>query len=67
MENIIKGLQEFIKKFLKELIGKLVNIPLCAAEQFMSGLLAGITDKLQSVFTQCLLLKTSVASYAFGS
>ena len=49
MENIIKGLQEFIKKFLKELLGKLINIPLCAAEQFMSGLLAGITDKLQSV------------------
>ena len=49
MENIIKGLQELIKKFLKELIGKLVNIPLCAAEQFMSGLLAGVTDKLQSV------------------
>jgi len=54
IENVLKGLQNFIKKFLKELFGKVVNIPLCAAEQFLGGLIAGITDKIQSAIAPIL-------------
>ncbi len=48
MENIIKGLKSFVGKFLKELLGKLVNVPLCAAEQFLGGLISGLTSNIQS-------------------
>ena len=47
IENILKGLQNTIKDFLKELMGKLVDMPLCAAEGFLGGLLGDITDKIQ--------------------
>jgi len=48
MENIINGLKSFVGKFLKELLGKLVNVPLCAAEQFLGGLISGLTSNIQS-------------------
>jgi hypothetical protein len=38
IENIIKSLQNVIEEFLIGLIGKLVQAPLCAAEQFLAGL-----------------------------
>jgi len=47
MENVLNGLTNFVKKFLKGLVGNIVNIPLCAAEQFMGGLMAGLTDMIQ--------------------
>ena len=54
MENILNGLQNFVGKFLKELVGKLVNIPLCAVEQFLGGLIAGITNKIQAAIAPSL-------------
>ena len=42
-ENILGGLTDTIGKFLKTLIGKIVNAPICAAEQFMGALLNDIT------------------------
>ena len=48
MENVLNGLQNFVNDFLKELIGKIVNMPLCAVEQFLGGLVAGITEKIQA-------------------
>ena len=38
-----------IKNFLKELLGKLLSMPLCAAEQFLGGLLSDIADKIQGI------------------
>ena len=35
MENFLKGLKNFVGDFLKELLGKLVNAPLCLAEKFI--------------------------------
>ena len=46
-ENILGGLTDTIGKFLKALIGKIVNAPICAAEQFMGALLNDITKTLQ--------------------
>ena len=49
IENFLKGLQNMIKNFLKELLGKLLSMPLCAAEQFLGGLLSDIADKIQGI------------------
>ena len=54
MENILNGLKNFIAKFLKELLGKLVNIPLCAAEQFLGGLISSVISKIQSAIAPTL-------------
>ena len=54
MENILNGLQNFVGKFLKELVGKIVNIPLCAVEQFLGGLVAGITNQIQAAVAPSL-------------
>ena len=48
MENILNGLKNFVGKFLKELLGKLISVPLCAAEQFLGGLISGVTSNIQS-------------------
>jgi len=47
IENIIKGLKKFIGDFLMQMIGKIVNIPLCAAEQFIAGLISEIGEQIQ--------------------
>jgi hypothetical protein len=47
IENIIKGLTKFISDFLMQMIGKIVSIPLCAAEQFIGGLFANVADQIQ--------------------
>ena len=48
IEKIVKGLKGFVEKFLNELIGKVVNLPLCAAEAFVGGLIANVNDQVQS-------------------
>ena len=47
IEKLIKGLKGFVEKFLNELIGKVVNLPLCAAEAFVAGLIADVNDQIQ--------------------
>lgn len=48
-ENMIGGLQGVVKDLLKEMAGKIANIGLCAAEQFVSGLNSKIMDLGDSV------------------
>lgn len=47
IENIIKGLTKFISDFLMQMLGKIINIPLCAAEQFIAGLISEISNQVQ--------------------
>jgi hypothetical protein len=47
IENIIKGLTKFISDFLIQMLGKIINIPLCAAEQFIAGLISEISNQIQ--------------------
>jgi len=47
IENIIKGLKKFIGDFLMQMVGKIINIPLCAAEQFIAGLISEIGESIQ--------------------
>lgn len=49
MENVINGLRDMIGGFLKGMLGKIINFPLCAAEQFLGGLISKITDTINGV------------------
>ena len=48
IENIIKSLVNVISEFLIGLIGKLVQAPLCAAEQFLAGLNTRMFNDIES-------------------
>jgi len=47
-KDVVKGLANLVTDFLFELIGKIVNVPFCAAQQFTNALvnnIAAIVDK----------------------
>ena len=48
-ENMIGGLENVVKDLLKEMAGKVLNIGLCAAEQFISGLNSKVMDMADSL------------------
>ena len=48
IEKIIKSLQKVIEDFLIGLIGKIVQAPLCAAEQFLGGLNTKMFNEIES-------------------
>jgi hypothetical protein len=48
IEKIIKGLVNLVAKYLTSLIGKLTSIPICAAEQFVGGILSDLSDTIQT-------------------
>ena len=66
-ENILGGLTDTIGKFLKTLIGKIVNAPICAAEQFMGALLNDITKNITNTISPILTSLTSTLGGALGS
>jgi len=66
-ENLIAGLKKTIGDFLKTLIGKLLNAPLCAAEQFLGALLENIMGKITSLIGPILSSLTSTLGGALGS
>ena len=47
IENVLNGLKNVVGDFLKGLIGNILNIPLCAAEQFLSGLMSKLNFDIQ--------------------
>ena len=48
-ENAIGGLDGFLKRMFNNLVGKVINGPLCAVEQFTSGILAKVFDKIEGL------------------
>ena len=48
IEKIIKSLQSVIEEFLIGLIGKIIQAPLCAAEQFLGGLNSKMFNNIES-------------------
>jgi len=49
MENVINGLRDMIGGFMKGLLGNIINVPLCAAEQLIGSLMSSITNKIQGL------------------
>ena len=47
LENVIKSLKNTIKNFLTGLLGKLVQAPLCAAEQCLAGLNSRMFNEIE--------------------
>ena len=66
-ENILGGLTDTIGKFLKTLIGKIVNAPLCAAEQFMGTMLNDVMKSITNTISPILTSLTSTLGGALGS
>tara|TARA_R100000234_G_C5001497_1_gene180503 strand:- start:1399 stop:3369 length:1971 start_codon:yes stop_codon:yes gene_type:complete len=48
LEKIIKALQKVIEDFLIGLIGKIIQAPVCAAEQFLGGLNTKMFNEIES-------------------
>ena len=52
--KILTGLGNFVGDFLKELVGKVVNIPLCAAQQFANALINNLAAKIDNAISPIL-------------
>ena len=52
--EILDGLVDFVSNFLSELVGKVVNIPLCAAEQFANALINNLAAKIDKALAPIL-------------
>ena len=65
--NLIGGLNGMIKNFLKSLIGKLVNAPLCAAEQLIGALMGDILGGITNTIGPILSSLTATLGGALGS
>ena len=48
IENILNGLKNVVGDFLKGLLGNILSFPLCAAEQFLSGLMSKLNFDIQN-------------------
>ena len=47
IENVLNGLKNVVGDFLKGLLGNILSFPLCAAEQFLSGLMSKLNFDIQ--------------------
>ena len=65
--NVISGLRNMIGNFLKTLIGKIVNVPLCAAEQLVGTLLNDVLGSINNTIAPILSSLTSTLGGALGS
>ena len=65
--NLIGGLNNMIKNFLKSLIGKFVNAPLCAAEQMIGALMGDILGGITNTIGPILSSLTATLGGALGS
>ena len=66
-ENILGGLKNTVKNFLKALVGKFLNAPLCAAEQFLGTLLGDVMGGITDTISPILSSLTSTLGGALGS
>jgi len=66
-ENLIKALFKTISDFLAALIGKFVNAPICAAEEFIGGLLNSLGNGITEAISPILNTLTETLGGALGS
>ena len=67
LEKIIKGLKNVIKDFLTGLIGKLVQAPLCAAEQFLAGLNSRMFNEIENAIGDAMSVLSGVLGPTIGN
>ena len=54
IENVLNGLKNVVGDFLKGLLGNILSLPLCAAEQFLSGLMSKLNFDIQKMISPLL-------------
>jgi len=52
--KILDGLVDFVSNFLSELVGKVINIPLCAAQQFANALINNLAANIDRAMAPIL-------------
>ena len=52
--KILDGLVDFVSNFLSELVGKVINIPLCAAQQFANSLINNLAASIDKALAPIL-------------
>ena len=52
--RILDGLVDFVSNFLSELVGKVINIPLCAAQQFANSLINNLAANIDKALAPIL-------------
>ena len=52
--RILDGLVDFVSNFLSELVGKVINIPLCAAQQFANALINNLAANIDRAMAPIL-------------
>ena len=52
--EILDGLVDFVSNFLSELVGKVINIPLCAAQQFANSLINNLAANIDKALAPIL-------------
>jgi len=66
-ENLIKSLLKTIVDFLLSLVGKFINAPLCAAEQFAGALLSKLASDMSAAISPILQSLSDTLGGALGS
>ena len=52
--RILDGIVDFVSNFLSELVGKVINIPLCAAQQFANALINNLAANIDKALAPIL-------------
>ena len=64
--KIIKGLYSLVSKLLVGIVDKVVNVPRCFAEEFLSTILGGVIGEISNGISSVLSTVTGVISTAAG-
>lgn len=66
-ENLIKALFKTIFEFLVSLIGKFINAPICAAEEFIGALMGNLANGINEAISPILNTLSETLGGALGS
>lgn len=65
-QNILKKLFKFVFDFLFQMVGKVVSIPLCAAESFIGSIMQSLANEIEEAIGPALSEVTSILGGGIG-
>ncbi len=65
-QNILKKITKFVFDFLGQMVGRVVNIPLCAVESFIGSMMQTITNEISNAIGPALNELSSVLGQSVG-
>jgi hypothetical protein len=66
-QKILKKLFKFVFNFLFEMVGKVVSIPLCAAESFIGSIMQALANEIEEAIGPALKEVTSILGGGIGT